>query len=47
MQNNMKKLLWKSFALSSVWQFMFEHDAHHIVSERGLEVLNQNKKIKE
>jgi hypothetical protein len=36
----MKNLLWNTFALSIVWDFLFEHDAHHIVSKRGWEILN-------
>jgi hypothetical protein len=38
----MKNLLWNSFALSIVWNFMFENDAHHIVSKRGWYMLHKN-----
>ena len=35
----MRSLIWNAFALSVVWNFMFEDDCHFIVSKRGREVL--------
>ena len=43
----MKKLLWNTFALSIVWDFLFENDCHHIVSKRGWEVLQEIDKQRE